>query len=81
MAQQSNLPSGVDIEQIRRIAQSDVGQKLFAALQQNNSAQIQQAIEQASVGNMDAAQKTVSQLLSQQQIKSIIEQLRGSEHG
>lgn len=81
MAQQNNIPSGVDVEAIRRFAQSDAGQKLFAALQQNHDPQIRQAMQQASGGDYSAAQRTVSQLLSNEQVRKLMEQFGSGKNG
>lgn len=77
----NNTPGGVDMEAIRRFAQSDAGQKLFAALQQNHDPQIRQAIHEASNGDYNAAQKTVSQLIANEQIRKLMEQFGSSQNG
>lgn len=77
----NNIPNGVDMEAIRRFAQSDAGQKLFAALRQNHDRQIQQAMKEASGGDYSAAQKTVSQLLSNEQIRKLMEQFGSGQNG
>ncbi len=78
---QNNIPNGVDMEAIRRFAQSDAGQKLFAALQQNHDPQIRQAMREASGGDYTAAQKTVSQLINNEQIRKLMEQFGSGHNG
>lgn len=59
-----------------RLAQTDAAKQLIALLQQQNGAQLQQAISQASTGDFESAKSTLSQLLSNPQAAALLQQLK-----
>ena len=65
------------IQDAMRLAKSDAGQRLLAILKQSDSAQLQQAMAQATAGNYDSAQKTLSSLLASQEVKDLLKELGG----
>lgn len=58
-----------------RLAQSEAGQQLFAALRSQNSAAVNQAMEQAASGDYEQVKQTLSSLMSSPKIKALLEQL------
>ena len=65
------------MQEALRLANSDAGQRLLAILKQSDSAQLQQAMEQANAGNYDSVQKTLSSLLASQEVKDLLKELGG----
>ncbi len=59
-----------------RLAESDAAKQLFAHLQQQNSDILQQAMQQASAGNLDAVKQAVSQLLADPQTAALLGKLK-----
>lgn len=67
----------LSVEDAKRIAQSEAGQKLIALLQRSGGAQLQNAMQQASVGNYDQVQNTLSALMSSPEAQELLKQLGG----
>lgn len=63
-------------EDARRVAQSDAAKKLIALLQQENGDQLQQAMAQASAGNIQQAKQTLSGLLSNPEARALLRKLK-----
>lgn len=70
----SNPPSAQDI---MRLAASPEGQKLLRHLQQHDSPALKDAMNSLSSGNMTQAQKSISSLLNDPQIRQLLSQLGG----
>ena len=75
MAQQN--PQNISIEQIKAFASSPVGQQLLAMVQQSAGSDIAKAQEQAATGNMAEAKQTLSTLLKDPKIQSLLRQFGG----
>lgn len=71
-----NPNQGFSKEKAMELANSEAGKKLLAYLQQNKGDELQKAMAQAASGNMEEMKKAVSSLLSDQQAKSLFNQLR-----
>lgn len=69
------------MEEAKRLAQSDAGQRLYSALQQNHSQQLQDAITQANEGNYAAVRKAVSEMLNTPEVKAFLKQMGGNNDG
>ena len=67
------------IEQAQRLADSAEGQKLMQLLQQQDSAQLQKAMDAAGTGNYQEAGKILSSLLSSPEARQLIRQLGGKD--
>lgn len=65
------------VEDAKRIAQSEAGQKLIAMLQQANGNQLQDAMQQASAGNYDQVKQTLSTLMSSPEAQALLKELGG----
>ena len=65
------------MQEALRLANSDAGQRLLAILKQSDSAQLQQAMEQATAGNYESVQKTLSSLLASSEVKDLLKELGG----
>lgn len=64
-----------------RLAQSDAGKQLFAALQQKDSHTLQQAMGQAAAGDFAQVKQTMSDLLRDPQIRELLNRLGGNQNG
>ena len=69
------------MEDARRIAESDVGQQLMSALRRNNGEQLKAAMAQASAGDYEQVQKTLSSALASPEIRELLKQLGGQYGG
>lgn len=69
------------MDDIKRMASSEAGRKLFQLLQQQNPQQLNNAMEQAAAKDYDAAKNTLSSLLSSDQVRQLLKQMGGSSHG
>ena len=63
------------VQEAMRFANSPAGQQLIAMLQQADHSQIQKAMSQASAGDYNDAQKTLSQILSSPEAQKLLKQL------
>lgn len=68
------------MQEALRLANSDAGQRLLAILKQSDSNQMQKAMNQASAGNYEEAQKSLSSLLASPEVQALLKELGGS-HG
>ena len=66
-----------DIQRLLRLAQSPEGQQLIRLLQKNDPAALQNAAALFRAGDRNSAGKTLSPLLEDPQIKSLLEKLGG----
>lgn len=66
----------LSMEDIMKIAASPAGQRLLQLLQQNNSKQMQQAVQKAAQGDFTPAKQAISTLMEDPQVKEILEQFR-----
>ncbi len=60
-----------------RLAKSPAGQQLFAALQAQNADALQQAMNQAAAGDYEQVKKTMSALLQDPKMQTLLRQLGG----
>jgi hypothetical protein len=65
------------VKEAMRLAKSPAGQQLFAMLKNADNAQLQKAADQANAGQYDAAQNTLQSLMSNPEIRKLLEQLGG----
>ena len=67
------------MEDAKRLAQSEAGQKLLALLQSQNGPQLQVAMEQASSGNYEQLKKTLSSLMASEDARKLLKQLENNK--
>ena len=65
------------MQEAMRLANSDAGQRLLAILKQSDSEQLQQAMAQASAGNYQSVQQTLSSLLENREVQALLKELGG----
>ena len=64
-----------NISELIRLAQTPAGQQLIALLQQQDSAQLQQAIAYAVSGDYNRAKAALSKLLSSPEAQALLKEL------
>lgn len=64
-----------DMQKIMALAQSDAGQKLMSALQQENKESAEQAASLAASGNMEQAASMLSGMLQNPDIQKLLKEL------
>ena len=64
-----------------RLAQSDAGKQLFALLQSTQGQQLQEAMDQASLGNYEQVKQTVQALMASEQAQALLKQLQEETNG
>ncbi len=69
-----NMPNMSDL---MKLAQSPAGQQLLTMLQNSNDPALENAMSQASAGNMAEAKKALSSLLSSPQAQALLKQMEG----
>ena len=65
------------MQEAMRLANSDAGKQLFAILKESDSTMMQQAMDDASAGNYEKMQKTLSSFLSSPQVQELLKELGG----
>ncbi len=70
-----NMPNMSDL---MKLAQSPAGQQLLALLQSTDDGSLENAVNQATAGNMESAKNTLSALLSSPQAQALLKQMEGS---
>ena len=71
---QSN-PKNFSPEDAIKLAKTPEGQQLIEMLKKTNTAAIQNAMKQASAGNMDKVRQTLESLLNTPEIQKLLHQL------
>lgn len=72
-----NNPKNFSPEDAMALAKTPAGQQFIEILQKTNAAAIQDAMKQASAGNMDQVKQTLEPLLSSPEIQRLLRQLGG----
>lgn len=65
------------MEDAMKLAKSDAGKKLFSTLQASHNQQIQAALNQAQTGDLEQLKKTMSAMLSSEEVQSLLKNLGG----
>ena len=60
-----------------RLANTDAGQRLLAILKQSDGDTLQQAMDQATTGNYEKMQNTLSTLLASPEVQALLKELGG----
>lgn len=65
----------LSMQEALRLAKSEAGQQLFAALRAKNGATMDRAMEQAAAGDYSQVRDTLSSLLASPEVKAMLEQM------
>ena len=70
-------PKNFSAEEAMRLANSPAGQQLIAMLQKANTSSLQEAVNQATNGNIEQAKQALGPLLASPEIQRLLRQLGG----
>lgn len=70
-----------DMEQVKQLASSDAGRQLLTLLQQQHSAQMQQAMDSFQSGNLEQAQRSLAAFMADPKTKALLKQLQEEQNG
>ena len=70
----------ISMQEALRLAKSDAGKQLFAALKAQNGQAMDRAMAQATAGDYSQVKETLSSLLTSPEIKAMLEQIGGQSH-
>lgn len=70
----------LSMQEAMRLAKSEAGQQLFAALRAHNAPAMDRAMEQAAAGDYSQLKGTLSSLLASPELKAMLEQLGGQNN-
>ena len=70
----------ISMEDAQRLAKLEPGRKLIALLQNQDSRQLQKAMQQASSGDYEQMKKTLSAFMASPEAQSLLKQLEKQEH-
>lgn len=70
----------ISMQEALRLAKSDAGKQLFAALKAQNGQAMDRAMAQAAAGDYSQVKETLSSLLASPEIKAMLEQIGGQSH-
>ena len=77
MQQQNNIPQGLPLEQVMKLAATAQGQAVLSQLQNAHPKELETAISQAQAGDFQQVQKTLTEFLNSPAGKALMKQLRG----
>ena len=81
MDNKSKQPEGFSVDDAKKLAQSQAGQKLYSALQQSHGTQLQNAMDQVSSGNLQEAKNALTEILNTPEFKAFLQQMGGPGNG
>jgi hypothetical protein len=76
-----NIPKGLPLEEMMKLASSAEGQALLSQLQQQHGKTMENAIAQAQAGDFTQVKQTMSEFLSSPAGQELMKQMRGLNHG
>ena len=68
------------MQEALRLANSDAGQRLLAALKQSNDPRVQQAMHHAASGDYQKVKDNLSSILASPEVRKLLAELEG-KHG
>ena len=81
MHNQPDIPQGLPLEKIMKLASTPQGQAILSQLQQNHGQAMDTAIAQAQAGDYSAVKKTMSDFLSSPAGQELMKTMRGLNNG
>ena len=70
----------LSMEDARRLAQTEAGQKLLSLLQSQNPCQLRSAMKQASSGDYEQLKKTLGAFMASPEAQALLKQLEKPSH-
>lgn len=81
MQNRPDLPQGVSMEELMKLAGSPQGQALLSRLQSQHSKELESAITQAQAGDFEQVKRTVTDFLHSPAGRELMKQMRGQGNG
>lgn len=81
MQERPNIPQGLPLEEIMKLAATAEGQALLAQLQQQHGKTMETAIVQAQAGDFTKVKQTMTDFLSSPAGQKLMKQMRGLNDG
>lgn len=81
MQERPNIPQGLPLEEIMKLAATAKGQALLAQLQQQHGKTMETAIVQAQAGDFTKVKQTMTDFLSSPAGQELMKQMRGLNDG
>lgn len=78
MDQKFDLPQGMNMQEAMKMASSPAGQRLLKLLQQENGAELQQAMSSAAAGDYRNVKTALSQAMASPEVQALLRSLGGS---
>ena len=76
-----DIPQGLPIEKIMKLAATPQGQNLLSQLQQQHGDTMNSAIAQAQSGDFSAVKQTMAEFLASPAGQELLKQMRGFNNG
>lgn len=76
-----NIPNGLSMDALMKLADSPQGQALLSQLQKEHAKELERAVMQAQAGDYEQVRHTVAEFLRSPSGQEIMKQIRGSQHG
>lgn len=81
MQNHPNIPKGLPLEEMMKLASSAEGQALLSQLQQQHGKTMESAIAQAQAGDFTQVKQMMSEFLSSPAGQELMKQMRGFNNG
>ncbi len=81
MPDRSNLPQGLPLEEMLKLAGTPKGQALLSMLQAQHGKTMETAIAQAQAGDFTQVKQTMSEFLASPAGQELMKQMRGLNNG
>lgn len=81
MQDRPNIPQGLPLDKIVKLAATEEGQALLAQLQQHHGQTMESAIAQAQAGDFTQVKQTMSDFLASPAGQELMKQMRGFNNG
>lgn len=81
MQNRQDLPEGLPMEELMKLANSPQGQSLLSRLQEQYSNELQEAVIYAQSGDLQKVKESVSIFLNSSAGRELAKQLRGNQNG
>ena len=75
MENRTELPGGIPMQEILRMAASPAGQQLIAMMRSQGGSELQQAMSNAAAGDYQQAKRAIEKLMTDPQAQKLLKEL------
>ena len=75
MENRTELPGGIPMQEILRMAASPAGQQLIAMMRSQGGSELQQAMSNAAAGDYTQAKRAIEKLMTDPQAQKLLKEL------